>query len=44
MRIAPDFYSYFRSTHRLLDEDKSLLCVSAWNDNGQGKNVFDPSE
>lgn len=32
--VAPDFFHYFRSTAWLLEEDPSLFCVSAWNDNG----------
>ncbi|KAE9554050.1 hypothetical protein FO519_002746 [Halicephalobus sp. NKZ332] len=35
--IAPDFFDYFSGTRWLLDADKSLYCVSAWNDNGKGK-------
>ena len=31
---APDFLSLFRSTAHLLDQDPTLWCVSAWNDNG----------
>merc|ERR1712113_1207827 len=34
LKVAPDFLWYFRSTAWLLEEDHSLLCVSAWNDNG----------
>ena len=33
--IAPDFFDYFSGTRWLLDSDKSLYCVSAWNDNGK---------
>ncbi|KAK0077837.1 hypothetical protein PV325_003399 [Microctonus aethiopoides] len=33
--IAPDFFEYFLGTYPLLVEDKSLWCVSAWNDNGK---------
>jgi len=33
--IAPDFFDYFLATRPLLDEDHSLFCVSAWNDNGK---------
>ncbi|VDN21665.1 unnamed protein product [Gongylonema pulchrum] len=33
--IAPDFFEYFSATRRLLDIDKTLYCVSAWNDNGK---------
>lgn len=35
LEIAPDFFSYFTATAPLLDKDKSLLCVSCWNDHGQ---------
>jgi alpha-1,3-mannosyl-glycoprotein beta-1,2-N-acetylglucosaminyltransferase len=34
MDVAPDFFSYFSSTVDLLEADPSLLCISAWNDNG----------
>uniref|UniRef100_A0A915PR58 Alpha-1,3-mannosyl-glycoprotein 2-beta-N-acetylglucosaminyltransferase n=1 Tax=Setaria digitata TaxID=48799 RepID=A0A915PR58_9BILA len=33
--IAPDFFEYFSATRPLLSVDKSLYCVSAWNDNGK---------
>ncbi|KAK0419569.1 hypothetical protein QR680_014212 [Steinernema hermaphroditum] len=32
--ISSDFFSYFAATRHLLFEDNSILCVSAWNDNG----------
>ncbi|KAL5111031.1 Alpha-13-mannosyl-glycoprotein 2-beta-N-acetylglucosaminyltransferase [Taenia crassiceps] len=32
--VAPDFFDYFSSLAPLLLEDKSLFCISAWNDNG----------
>ncbi|KAE9550174.1 hypothetical protein FO519_006614 [Halicephalobus sp. NKZ332] len=32
--IAEDFFSYFDATKRLLYEDPSIWCISAWNDNG----------
>ena len=32
--VAPDFFSYFDALAPVLLEDKSLFCVSAWNDNG----------
>uniref|UniRef100_A0A1I8BJ63 Alpha-1,3-mannosyl-glycoprotein 2-beta-N-acetylglucosaminyltransferase n=1 Tax=Meloidogyne hapla TaxID=6305 RepID=A0A1I8BJ63_MELHA len=32
--IAPDFFDYFLATRPLLELDKTLFCVSAWNDNG----------
>jgi hypothetical protein len=41
LQIAPDFFEYFASTADLLDTDKRLMAVSAWNDNGQGVRVQD---
>jgi len=35
LNIAPDFFEYFIATRPLLDQDNSLFCVSAWNDNGK---------
>ena len=41
LEIAPDFFSYFEATASLIDSDASLLCVSAWNDNGNVDLVSD---
>lgn len=40
--IGPDFYEYFLGTFPLLRADKTLWCISAWNDNGMssGFSVF----
>ena len=35
MLLAPDFFSYFLATGKVMDRDPSLLCVSSWNDHGQ---------
>lgn len=35
LEIAPDFFSYFSAFAPVLERDKSLMCVSAWNDHGQ---------
>nr|XP_016930436.1 alpha-1,3-mannosyl-glycoprotein 2-beta-N-acetylglucosaminyltransferase [Drosophila suzukii] len=35
LNVAPDFFEYFLGTHKLLKQDSSLWCVSAWNDNGK---------
>lgn len=35
LEVAPDFFEYFLATLPLLRKDKSLWCVSAWNDNGK---------
>lgn len=35
--------SYFSQTVRLLDEDPSLYCISAWNDQGYEHTSDDPS-
>ncbi|XGW22635.1 hypothetical protein V3C99_005112 [Haemonchus contortus] len=37
--IAVDFFEYFLATRYLLDEDPTLFCVSAWNDNGKVENI-----
>lgn len=34
MEVAADFYDYFTALAPMLDQDESLYCVSAWNDNG----------
>lgn len=41
LKVAPDFLYYFRSSAWLLEEDPSLFCVSAWNDNGIAEAVSD---
>jgi len=42
LEVAPDFFDYFEATLPILRADKSLFCVSAWNDNGKA-NVIDES-
>lgn len=32
--FSPDFYEYFHAVSPIMDIDKSLLVISAWNDNG----------
>ncbi|XP_040578926.1 protein O-linked-mannose beta-1,2-N-acetylglucosaminyltransferase 1 [Lepeophtheirus salmonis] len=41
--VSPDFFSYFSQTIHLLEEDSSLYCVSAWNDQGYEHTSGDPS-
>ncbi|KAK9287578.1 hypothetical protein L1049_015999 [Liquidambar formosana] len=43
MEIAPDFFEYFEAAAALLDNDKSIMAVSSWNDNGQKQFVHDPT-
>ncbi|KAH7832947.1 hypothetical protein Vadar_001680 [Vaccinium darrowii] len=43
MEIAPDFFDYFEAAATILDNDKSIMAVSSWNDNGQKQFVQDPS-
>lgn len=43
MKFAPDFFNYFRATSALVEKDPSIYCVSAWNDNGVGSLVSNPS-
>ena len=42
--VSPDFFGYFSQTVRLLDEDPSLYCVSAWNDQGYEHTSADPGK
>ncbi|XP_058832901.1 alpha-1,3-mannosyl-glycoprotein 2-beta-N-acetylglucosaminyltransferase [Topomyia yanbarensis] len=35
LSIAPDFYEYFLGTYPILKKDRTLWCISAWNDNGK---------
>ncbi|KQK02182.1 alpha-1,3-mannosyl-glycoprotein 2-beta-N-acetylglucosaminyltransferase isoform X2 [Brachypodium distachyon] len=42
MEIAPDFFDYFEAAAKLLDDDKTIMAVSSWNDNGQKQFVYDP--
>uniref|UniRef100_A0AC35TFZ4 Alpha-1,3-mannosyl-glycoprotein 2-beta-N-acetylglucosaminyltransferase n=1 Tax=Rhabditophanes sp. KR3021 TaxID=114890 RepID=A0AC35TFZ4_9BILA len=41
--ISSDFFLYFYSMRKVLDNDPSIMCISAWNDNG-GKNLINPKE
>lgn len=34
LQIAPDFFEFFAATQPIYDQDRGLLAVSAWNDNG----------
>jgi alpha-1,3-mannosyl-glycoprotein beta-1,2-N-acetylglucosaminyltransferase len=44
LEISPDFFSYFAATAPLMDQDSSLMCVSAWNDHGQQGRVRNSSQ
>jgi alpha-1,3-mannosyl-glycoprotein beta-1,2-N-acetylglucosaminyltransferase len=35
LAVAPDFFNYFAATAPLMDQDRSILCISAWSDQGQ---------
>ncbi|RKP19475.1 glycosyl transferase [Rozella allomycis CSF55] len=39
--FSPDFLSYFRAMLPILVKDKSLYCVSSWNDNGKNELIND---
>ncbi|XP_063220373.1 protein O-linked-mannose beta-1,2-N-acetylglucosaminyltransferase 1-like isoform X2 [Bacillus rossius redtenbacheri] len=41
--VSPDFFSYFSQTLRLLEEDSSVYCISAWNDQGYEHTSDDPT-
>lgn len=42
LEVAPDFFNYFAAFAPVLQRDKSLMCVSAWNDHGQRGRAQDP--
>ncbi len=45
LELSPDFLDYFQTLYPLLLHDKTLWCISAWNDNGiDGKIDRQPSE
>ncbi|KII61272.1 Alpha-1,3-mannosyl-glycoprotein 2-beta-N-acetylglucosaminyltransferase [Thelohanellus kitauei] len=39
--ISADFFEYFMKMKDLLDIDETVLCISAWNDNGYHKYAHD---
>ncbi|KAM4021479.1 protein O-linked-mannose beta-1,2-N-acetylglucosaminyltransferase 1 isoform 2-T2 [Anomaloglossus baeobatrachus] len=41
--ISVDFFSFLSQTIHLLEEDESLYCISAWNDQGYEHTAEDPS-
>jgi alpha-1,3-mannosyl-glycoprotein beta-1,2-N-acetylglucosaminyltransferase len=42
IEVGVDFFEYMTATSPLLDQDSSLYCVSAWNDNGKAALIQDP--
>jgi hypothetical protein len=40
--FSPDFYEYFHTIGPILDVDKTVFALSAWNDNGFEGKVNDP--
>ena len=43
MLVAPDFFAMMEATAPMLHADETLLCVSAWNDNGM-EGVVSPAD
>ncbi|XP_019644271.1 PREDICTED: protein O-linked-mannose beta-1,2-N-acetylglucosaminyltransferase 1-like [Branchiostoma belcheri] len=41
--VSVDFFSYFSQTLPLLEEDPTVYCVSAWNDQGYEHSCGDPA-
>lgn len=39
--IAPDFYMYFLALRHLLNSDPTIMCISAYNDNGKPEHIND---
>ncbi len=44
LEIAPDFFSFFAAVAPMVEADPTLLTASAWNDNGQVRNVRDTQQ
>jgi alpha-1,3-mannosyl-glycoprotein beta-1,2-N-acetylglucosaminyltransferase len=44
MLFSPDFLLFFTQTAPLMDVDKSIYCISSWNDNGFAGRSWDPRE
>lgn len=42
LNFSPDFFEYFLALSPLLRHDRSVMCISAWNDNGK-KGLIDPT-
>ncbi|KAK3092046.1 hypothetical protein FSP39_024700 [Pinctada imbricata] len=42
LQVSPDFFNYFSQTVHLMEEDSSLYCISAWNDQGYEHSCKDP--
>ena len=42
LAFSPDFYQYFVANAPVLEQDRSLFLLSAWNDNGFKGHVKDP--
>ena len=42
MRLSPDFIEFFAAVGPVVEKDKTLWCVSAWNDNGFAGVARDP--
>ena len=43
LEIAPDFFDYFHAMAPILDNDDTVMAISAWNDNGFDQYTTDPS-
>ena len=43
MEVAPDFFSFMAAGRGMMRADATLMCVSAWNDNGQKGRVREPT-
>ena len=41
--VSLDFFSYFSQTLHLMDQDPSIYCISAWNDQGYDHSCQDPT-
>lgn len=44
VEVGVDFFDYMTALSPLLDQDPSLFCISAWNDNGKASLIIDPRQ
>ncbi len=44
MSVSADFFNYFDTLAPILEQDDTLWCVSAWNDNGKPKLAINPEQ
>lgn len=39
LEVSPDFLDYFQALYSFMKHDKTVWCISAWNDNGINQKI-----